>query len=104
MTRDILDRADDWTAAEIEAAPGAALAMMRALQSEIRRLRRELERLPNGRIEHVPGDRAIWQSENAKTYRCSVCQRPVFTNYEGQDVPVILCIGSGGHDLVWPQR
>jgi hypothetical protein len=51
--------------------------------------------------EIVPGDRAIWQSDRAKTYRCPVCLRPVFSGYEGDESPTIYCDGSGQHRLVW---
>jgi hypothetical protein len=51
--------------------------------------------------EFVPGGRAISQSDTAKTYRCPVCQRPIFSQYEGDDDPVVVCEGNGDHRLQW---
>ena len=69
--------------------------------------------------EHVPGGKVIWQSETAKTYKCPRCERPVFSQYEGQDSPtmvrchygfgqrvqddgtVVPFLDDGGHTLEW---
>jgi len=57
-----------------------------------------------GRREVVPSDRAIWQSDTAKTYQCPVCLRPVFTQYEGNEIPVITCGGVGQpHVVEWEE-
>jgi hypothetical protein len=58
------------------------------------------------RVEIIPGDRVIWQSDKAKTYQCPVCMRPVFSQYEGDDLPAIVCEGAfgnvmGAHRLTW---
>jgi len=50
--------------------------------------------------EVVEGGRAIWQSETAKTYRCPVCLRPIFTQHEGDGLPEIICKGTS-HSLTW---
>lgn len=51
-------------------------------------------------IEVVEGGHVIWQSDTAKTYRCPVCQRPIFTQHEGDGVPEIVCEGTR-HRLTW---
>jgi hypothetical protein len=56
------------------------------------------------RTEYVKGIRggAIWQSEIAYTYRCPFCSAPVFSQYEGDDRPIIICDGPmDGHRLEW---
>jgi hypothetical protein len=55
------------------------------------------------RIEIVPQDRAVWQSDTAKTYQCPVCLRPIFSQYEGDELPTVYC-GDGPldpHRLEW---
>jgi hypothetical protein len=49
----------------------------------------------------VFGDRAVYQSEDAKTYQCPECLRPIPTTYEGKDVPTVTCIGGGNHVVRW---
>jgi hypothetical protein len=51
--------------------------------------------------EWIPGFRAIWQSETARTYQCPVCLAPVFTQYEGDEDPVIDCRRPDGHLVRW---
>jgi hypothetical protein len=54
------------------------------------------------RIEIVPCGQAIWQSDDAKTYQCPKCARPIFSQYEGEQEPKIICFGPvGGHRLEW---
>lgn len=55
------------------------------------------------RREVVPNDRAIWQSETAKTYQCPYCLRPIFSQHEGEDLPRIECRSglTEGHVLEW---
>lgn len=54
----------------------------------------------SGKTEIVPNNRAIWQSDHAMTYRCPVCQRHVFSQHEGDELPEIHCEGKH-HRLVW---
>lgn len=57
---------------------------------------------PDTRQEFVPGGRAIWQkSDSCAIYQCPTCLRNVFTQYEGQDVPAIVCRGMEGHLVIW---
>lgn len=54
--------------------------------------------------EIVRGDRAVWQSDSAKSYYCEQCHRWVRTQYEGEKQPkTIICEGgiSGGHRVQW---
>ena len=55
------------------------------------------------KAEFIPNDKAIWQSDTAKTYQCPYCLRPIFTQYEG-DVAVteddIECLPDG-HRVRW---
>lgn len=50
--------------------------------------------------EFVPNDRAIWQPDRAKTYQCSVCKRPIFSQFEGEALPMVDC-QPNGHLLTW---
>jgi hypothetical protein len=50
--------------------------------------------------EFIPNDRAIWQSDTAKTYRCPICRRPIFSQWEGQESPTVDC-RPDGHQLTW---
>lgn len=52
--------------------------------------------------EHVPGGRAIWQSDGAKTYQCPTCLQSVFSQYEGTESPEVECKANGDHVLRWP--
>lgn len=53
-------------------------------------------------IEVVPKFRAIWQkSGQCKVYQCPVCHEPIFTQYEGNESPVIEC-EAAAHRLEWP--
>lgn len=59
------------------------------------------------REEYVPpADGAVWQSEEAKTYRCPYCQSLIRAHFEGSAAPAIMCreIGTTGrmeHILRW---
>ena len=57
------------------------------------------------RREVVPMDRAIWQSETAKTYQCPFCFHGVKTQYEGDDPAFIReCPGPlEAHIVEWPE-
>jgi hypothetical protein len=51
--------------------------------------------------EIISNAKAIWQqSETARTYRCPVCLRPVFSQHEGDEIPAITC-EAGQHRLRW---
>lgn len=50
--------------------------------------------------EFVPNDRAIWQPDRANTYQCSVCKRPIFSQFEGEALPMVDC-QPNGHLLTW---
>lgn len=57
------------------------------------------------RRELVPSDRAIWQSETAKTYTCPFCRRFIRSQYEGEELPTIVCSGPmESHVLEWETR
>ena len=49
----------------------------------------------------VRGDVAVYQSERAKTYQCPTCAGPVFTDYEGDALPSIVCDRPRGHLVEW---
>jgi len=54
------------------------------------------------REETIPAGVALWQSDTAKTYKCSVCLRPLFSQYEGDEEPRITCRGPmQDHVLTW---
>lgn len=55
----------------------------------------------SSRQELVPGNRAIWQPDTAKTYRCPTCQGPIFSQNTNDVVPAIECVGDGAHRLTW---
>lgn len=55
------------------------------------------------RVEVVPTDRVIWQSDTAKSYKCPICKRWVYSQYEGDDRPEIIC-GPRQHTLRWEAR
>ena len=55
--------------------------------------------LTEKRFEYVPTDKAIYQSPAAKVYRCRTCQRPIFSQHEGDDLPIVHCAASMGHTL-----
>jgi hypothetical protein len=44
-----------------------------------------------------------WTPDTAKIYQCPVCLRPVFTTYEGDEVPTIVH-EDGGHRVTWPDE
>jgi len=56
--------------------------------------------------EIVPGGRVIWQSDHAKIYQCPFCLRPVFSQYEGDELPTIVCDRGipGEHRLRWERE
>lgn len=63
--------------------------------------RETLERI---RRESVPADRAVWQPDNAKSYRCPKCLRWLFTQYTGDVLPSIACRGPlEPHILEWEE-
>lgn len=53
-----------------------------------------------GQAEFVPRDRAVWQSETAKSYWCDDCNSRVFTSYDGEAQPWIECQPEG-HMVAW---
>lgn len=54
------------------------------------------------RVEHVPNNVAIWQSDTARTYLCPICLYPVLSQYGAPDPPTITCLGfREGHRLEW---
>lgn len=55
---------------------------------------------PDVHVESIPNDRAIWQSDTAKTYRCPFCLRPIFSQYEGEKLPIVECFPDR-HVLRW---
>ena len=59
--------------------------------------------MSDARVEDVPGCHPIWQSETAKTYQCPFCLRAIFSQYEGDKLPMIICGATfyNGHRLEW---
>ena len=58
---------------------------------------------PSGpRVEVVPNSRAIFQSDDSKAFKCPICRRWVFSQYEGDVLPEIVCEG-GQHRLIWSE-
>lgn len=56
------------------------------------------------RVEIVPMDRVIWQSETAKKYCCPFCHRWISSQYEGKELPRVFCEGPmEPHRLEWRQ-
>lgn len=73
-------------------------SILNCTHDECRSLRASATR----RVEFVPNDRAIYQNDRAKTYQCPWCLHPIFSQYEGDDKPVVLCHGiTKGHTLTW---
>lgn len=57
------------------------------------------------REDVIPYGRAIWQSNTAKTYQCPFCLRPLFSQYEGDDSPTVICNGPlAEHRLRWESK
>ena len=57
------------------------------------------------REELIPFGRVIWQSETAKTYQCPTCLRPIFSQYEGDESPTVICHGPmADHRLCWEPK
>jgi hypothetical protein len=55
------------------------------------------------KTEIIPPGVAVFRSENANVYQCPMCLCPLFSTYEGPEVPVIVCRGPfEPHRLEWP--
>lgn len=51
--------------------------------------------------EIVPGAQAIWQEDDARTYQCPACSKPVFSQHTDDVKPTTIRCLPTAHILEW---